>query len=284
MQVKMKSVIKRTVDIVLTVLLLFLMAFQVTGDKLHEWLGIGMTALLILHHLLNSKWYGAVFKGKYTLYRIMLTLVNTLLLASIAAAAFSGMAMSNHAVPFMYGIIRPVKARKLHLAMSYWSFILMGVHIGFHMKAMTARLGNRGKIVFKVVLTAVSGIGLRLFLKSGIADYIFFRTHFAFLDFNAPKWRIILENLAMLLFWLLVGTTIAELTQKNRNRRYSLMPLIWLTAAVAFGTALNIAFKDGSSDTGASGWQNSRKPAKTYNKQSVTEAASVQQETGDSQH
>ena len=125
---------------------------------------------------------------------------------------------------------------------------------------------------------------LRLFLKSGIADYIFFRTHFAFLDFNAPKWRIILENLAMLLFWVLVGTTIAELTQKNRNRRYSVVPLIWLAAAVAFGTALNIAFKDGSSDTGASGWQNSRKPAKTYNKQSVTEAASVQQETGESQH
>ncbi|MBR6983270.1 MAG: hypothetical protein IKH75_07025 [Ruminococcus sp.] len=39
MQAKTKNVIKRIVDGVLTVLLLFLMAFQVTGDVLHEWLG-----------------------------------------------------------------------------------------------------------------------------------------------------------------------------------------------------------------------------------------------------
>lgn len=41
---------------------------------------------------------------------------------------------------------------------------------------------------------------------------------------------------------------------------------------------------DLASQAAETGWQNSRKPAKTYNKQSVTEAASVQQETGDSQH
>ena len=34
------GIVKRIVDVVLTVLLLFLMAFQVTGDVLHEWLGI----------------------------------------------------------------------------------------------------------------------------------------------------------------------------------------------------------------------------------------------------
>ena len=60
------GIIKRIVDGVLTVLLLFLMAYQVTGDVLHEWLGIGMTVTLILHHILNRKWYKAVFKGKYS--------------------------------------------------------------------------------------------------------------------------------------------------------------------------------------------------------------------------
>lgn len=38
MQVKTTNIIKKIVDGVLTVLLLFLMAFQVTGDVLHEWL------------------------------------------------------------------------------------------------------------------------------------------------------------------------------------------------------------------------------------------------------
>jgi hypothetical protein len=132
MQTKTTNIIKRIVDMLLTVLLLFLMAFQVTGDVLHEWLGIGMTVTLILHHILNRKWYKSIFRGKYSPYRIVMTAVNTLLLAAIALTALSGMSMSSHAVPFMYGTVKVMTARKLHLAMFYWSFILMGVHIGLH--------------------------------------------------------------------------------------------------------------------------------------------------------
>ena len=40
---------KRLVDIGMTCLLLFLMAYQVTEQAAHEWLGMGMTALVILH-------------------------------------------------------------------------------------------------------------------------------------------------------------------------------------------------------------------------------------------
>ncbi len=49
----------RIVDAAMTVLLLFLMAFQVTGEMAHEWIGIGMTVLVIVHQILNRKWYGA---------------------------------------------------------------------------------------------------------------------------------------------------------------------------------------------------------------------------------
>ena len=55
MQTKTTNIIKRIVDMVLTVLLLFLMALQVTGDVLHEWLGIGMTVTLVLHHILLAR-------------------------------------------------------------------------------------------------------------------------------------------------------------------------------------------------------------------------------------
>lgn len=91
----------------------------------------------------------------------------------------------------MYGLINVMTARTLHLAMSYWSFILMGVHIGLHMKAMTAKLPDMGRTAFKVILTGVSGVGLWLFLKSGIVNYITFKTHFAFLDFTTAKWLIL---------------------------------------------------------------------------------------------
>ena len=257
MQTKTTGIIKRIVDVVLTVLLLLLMAFQVTGDVLHEWLGMAMTATLVLHHILNRKWYKSVFKGKYTPYRIAITAVNTLLLVSIALTALSGMSMSGHAVPFMYGLINVMTARELHLAMSYWSFILMGIHIGLHMKVMTAKLPDKGKIVFKSVLTGVSGAGLWLFLKSGIVNYITFSTHFAFLDYTAAKWIIILQNFAMLLFFVLIGYAVSEVTQKNRDKKYSPKPLVWLGIAVLIGIVLDIALKEKSTDNsfGNSSWQ-----------------------------
>lgn len=92
---------KHSVDIVLTCLLLCLMAYQVTGEWLHGWLGIGMTVLVIVHQILNRKWYNTLFKGKYKAYRILQTVINGLLLLSFAMTAFCGMAMSAHAVPFL---------------------------------------------------------------------------------------------------------------------------------------------------------------------------------------
>lgn len=73
-----KMTIKRIVDACMTALLLCLMAYQVTGEVAHEWIGIGMTVLVIVHQILNRKWFGAVFKGKYNAYRILTTVVNVL--------------------------------------------------------------------------------------------------------------------------------------------------------------------------------------------------------------
>ena len=60
---KTNHMIRRIVDAAMTVLLLCLMSCQVTGEALHEWIGMGMTALVIFHRLLNRKWYGALLNG-----------------------------------------------------------------------------------------------------------------------------------------------------------------------------------------------------------------------------
>ncbi len=218
MQTKIKNIFKKVIDVVLTVLLLFIMAYQVTGEERHEWLGIGMTALLIVHHILNIKWYGALFKGKYRPYRIALTALNTILLISIAMTAICGISMSVYAVPSMYGKINMMFARKMHLAMSYWSFILMGIHIGFHVKAMTAKLANKAKIIFTTISAVISSIGLWLFLKNDITNYIFFKTHFALLDYDKSKSLIFFENLAMLVLWVFSGSQLSKLLQKSKEK------------------------------------------------------------------
>lgn len=54
---KKKQKIKILVDVAMTVLLLFLMAYMLTGQLVHEWMGASMFVLFITHHLLNANWH-----------------------------------------------------------------------------------------------------------------------------------------------------------------------------------------------------------------------------------
>ena len=217
MQSKHNNMVRRTVDIFMTVLLLFLMAYQVTGEVLHEWIGMGMTVLVIVHQILNRKWYSAAFKGKYNPYRIMTTAVNILLLLSFVMTALSGMSMSAHAVPFLYGMAPVSLARKMHLAMSHWSFVLMGLHLGLHIPAMASgmKLEGRKKTIAVAVFCAIACAGMFLFIRNGLFNYMFFREAFAFLDYDKAGALVFLENLLMLLAWAFIGDRAAVMCKKT---------------------------------------------------------------------
>ena len=221
--------IKKIVDVCMTVLLLCLMSYQVVGEVLHEWIGIGIAILLIVHHMLNIKWYGALFKGKFNAYRIITTAINTLLLASITLTAFCGMSMSNYAVPFLYGMADMVFTRTAHLALSFWSFILMGIHLGLHLPAMTANVkpGKAWKAILSLIFTILAGIGLWLFIRNGIPGYVSFRTHFAFFDYDKAAALVFLENLAIEFFFVFVGANIVRLIRglnsKTQGKKNSLI-------------------------------------------------------------
>ena len=211
---------RRVIDVCMTFTLLFLMAYQVTGEVLHEWIGIGMTVLVIVHQILNRKWYGALFKGKYRTYRILTTAVNILLLLSFLLTAFCGMSMSGHAVPFLYGMAPVSFARRMHLSMSHWSFVLMGMHLGLHIPAMTAKMKLEGiaKTLVSTVFCCIAIIGLGLFIRNGMIDYLLFRVPFAFLDYEKAGALVLLENLMMLLFWAFIGAQCSLLCMRSGRR------------------------------------------------------------------
>ena len=244
MRAKQTKTIKMIVDACMTVLLLCLTAYPATGEVLHEWFGIGMTAALIAHHILNRRWYAALFRGRYNAYRILTTLINTLLLLSIALTALCGMAMSAHAVPFLYGMLPVSFARQFHLALSYWSFVLMGVHLGLHLPAMTAAWNKTVKGILAILCTAIAGAGLGLFYRSGISDYMLFRSPFAFFDYEKTAVRVFLENLAMLSAFAAFGACAAALTRalaaKKKEAKKVLLAVVCLAAALLIGLALTL--------------------------------------------
>ena len=255
-------IIKRIVDAVMTVLLLLLMAYQVTGEMAHEWIGMGMTVLVIIHQILNRKWYGALFKGKYNPYRSITTVLNILLIASFALTAFCGMSMSGYAVPFLYGMAPVSFVRRMHLSMSHWAFVLMGLHLGMHIPAMTAglKLKDRKKTILACIFTCISGIGLWLFLRNSMPDYLFFRVPFAFLDYEKAGWLVFVENLLMLSFWAFIGTQTALVCRnaagKAEAKKNPLLPVVAVMASVIIGIALMLVFPsaDGQASFGNTDW------------------------------
>lgn len=209
MQSKMK--IKMTIDFLMTVLLLFLMAFQITGQKLHEWIGAGMLVLFVTHNFLNFRWYGSLFKGKYRLLRIVQTLINISLLLTMLCLGFSGIVMSRYAFA-VFSIKGPMAtARTMHLSASYWGFVLMSVHAGLHFSMVLGMFGKllngKGKSgimiwILRGIAFLSAGYGLYLFIRKNLLSYMFLKVQFAFFDFEQSAAVVLLEYLAIMGFWI----------------------------------------------------------------------------------
>ncbi len=247
MQTKNSLIIKRTVDVLMTVLMLCLMAFQVTGNLLHEWIGIGMTILVIVHQILNRKWYGAVFKGKYNAYRVINTVLTVAVFLSFMFTAVCGMSMSAHAVPFLYGILKVSFARRMHLSMSHWSFVLMGLHLGLHIPLIAAgiKVSGKTKIILNIIFCILAGTGLFFFIRNNMPDYLFFRAAFAFLHYESSAFLVFGENILIMLFWVFAGAHSALLCRKNNGKdegkNNALLSVIFVMAAVISGLVINMA-------------------------------------------
>jgi len=111
----------------------------------------------------------------------------------------------------------------MHLSMSHWAFVLMGLHLGMHIPAMSAglKMKSRTKIVMTCIFACIGGIGLWLLLRNNMPDYLFFRVPFAFLDYEKSGWLVFLENLLMLSFWVFTGTQAALLSRNAPQKAES---------------------------------------------------------------
>ena len=238
---------KHIVDILLGVGLLLLMSYQVTGEAGHEWTGIVMTALMILHQILNRKWYAALFRGKYTPLRTVQTLVNAALVICFVLTALCGINMSVHAVPFLSEFMRASLGRRLHLTLSHWCFVLMGLHLGLHIPAMLH--GIKGQSVRRIgfgfsILAA--GAGLWLLLKNSYPDYLFYRVPFAFIDYDKAVPLVLLEALLIAFFWVFIGAQLTKLLNRRADTNSRLVSLTGVLLAVVIGMVLTFAFPAGN--------------------------------------
>ena len=93
----------------------------------------------------------------------------------------------------------------------------MGLHLGLHLPPMTAKMNRETRAALGAVFVLVAAAGLWLFLRSGIVDYLFLRTRYAFLDYGKAAGLVFLENLLILLFWAFLGACLALALRRRRK-------------------------------------------------------------------
>ncbi|MGI6008071.1 MAG: DUF4405 domain-containing protein [Ruminococcus sp.] len=227
---KMKpgSKIRLAVDFLMTLSLLFLMGYQLWGEMAHEWVGTGMFVLFIIHHLLNPAWYRNLFRGKYSIMRVLISVVDLALLAVMICLMASGIIMSRHVFAFLPITGGMGTARLVHMSACYWGFVLMALHLGLHWGMIMARIrkisgvtkafGLRGMILW-IFGTWIAGYGLYVFVTRDLATYMFLRTQFVFLDYSESPISFYIDYLAMMGLFIWVSHYLSVFLPKSGRKK-----------------------------------------------------------------
>lgn len=209
----MKKKLHIVIDIGMVLLLPLLMAYSLVGEAAHEYLGIGMFLLFVVHHILNIAWWKNLFRGKYTPIRIVGTVLNFVLVIIMLALPISGMILSRHVFRFLH-FGGASTARTVHLLASYWGLVLMSFHAGMHGNMMmgifrkAANMQQPSKIrtwCLRVIALMLAVCGISVFVKNKISSYLFLRTQFVFIDFSQPIILALIDYLLIICLFMIVG-------------------------------------------------------------------------------
>jgi hypothetical protein len=109
---------------------------RLTGLAIHEWLSLAVAATIVAHLLLHWSWIAGVtarFFGKVSWKSRLNYLLNALLFVAFTAVTFTGVMVSEVAVPlFGVQIERDGLWMAVHRLASDASVFLIGLHVALH--------------------------------------------------------------------------------------------------------------------------------------------------------
>lgn len=246
---KQNVVLKIVTDFCMTAVLIVLMAYELVGQAAHEWLGIGMLVLFILHHIWNRKWIGNRFKRKrrpgiplyplghacakngtkirkYTLFSILQTLLVICIFIAMTGSMVSGAILSRHALAFL-----PIQggrsfARNLHMLSAYWGFALLSLHLGFHWSMIMGMIKKHWKKASAVPVWILRGsafltvaYGAYASWKRGVWEYMFLKNQFVFFDFDEPLAIFLADYIAVLALFVWCGHYVSKWAKIRKKKQ-----------------------------------------------------------------
>ena len=207
--------IKIAVDAVMSVSMLLLMAYGLVGEAAHEWIGMGMFALSVVHHVLNRRWIQAVPRGRYTPLRIVQTALAGLIFLCMVGSMISDIVLSCHVFAFLPKHGGYELAGKLHILCAFWGFVLMSLHLGMHwnmLLTMARKHLQPSKIrtwALRIAGYSFAIYGVATFVRRDVGLYLLLKSHFVFFDYSEPLIAFLLDYLAVMAMFVLIGCIIS---------------------------------------------------------------------------
>jgi hypothetical protein len=211
-------------DLLMIVIMPMLMAYSLIGETFHEVIGTIILVLFLMHQAFHANWWKAIFKGRYTPHRCCVTVLNVALLILMVLQPLSGIVLSRHLFTFLPINGIDAQARAVHMAVAYWLYILMSVHVGLHLDrighSLRRKSGRRRRTVWiiRACAAGVSVYGIHAFVQRGLPGYMFLRTQFAFFDPEEPKYFFFIDYLAIFILFSFCGYCVGK-TLKIRLQR-----------------------------------------------------------------
>ncbi|MBR3813260.1 MAG: DUF4405 domain-containing protein [Spirochaetaceae bacterium] len=206
--------LRMTIDITMTILSIILMGgnYLFPADIVHEILGVALFVLWAVHIILNRRWYGAIFRGKYNPYRVMQTVINCCILICTIFLMISGIILSNHIFTFLNIQGGLGFARIAHLLASHWYYLFISLHIGLHVGRLFQDI--TAKIIPRIILALACAYGIYAFIARGVWKYLILQQQFFFFDFERGYILFALDYISIIILFATISHFIAKILKK----------------------------------------------------------------------
>jgi hypothetical protein len=197
--------LKIGIDIFMTLLLPVMMVYNLTGNLVHEILGVLLFILFIAHHILNRGWVKRMHKGHGGIPGMLHTVANCLLFISMIAMGVSSIMVSRDVFAFLR-LDSGLDARKLHVCTCTWGFVFMGIHLGFHLHMVASPLLHAmepiphaaKKFVLRIIASAVTAFGMFASFTHDIGSKLIMYYGFSYWDPDRNALPYLFEPLAII--------------------------------------------------------------------------------------
>ena len=199
----MKNILK----FIMLILLVFLCSSGLGTSNIesiiHEWAGILLFVCVLFHLIQNRKWFKTLITGKYNLNRLSTIIIDLSLIVIIFLIVLSSLVISKH----IFSSINTIDvslARRIHLSLTAWLFIVCCVHYGMHPNFM-----KKNTIINSVLVS----IGIVIFAYTRFYERLFLLSEFPYMPFE-ESWKLYILNIIMCLGFISLGMVFNKFMKK----------------------------------------------------------------------